>query len=137
MIFLSATLPNAFEFAEWVAHIHGLPCHMVSTSRRPTPLVHFGLPVGGDGLFLLVDERGNFNPTNFQKLQLSLKNDSSENLKNGSVPTDQETAKDQGNGGMSKKRRIQASIEDDLMRLIHVIHNRQLFPVVIFSFSRR
>lgn len=136
MIFLSATLPNAFEFAEWVAHLHDLPCHMVSTSRRPTPLVHFGLPIGGNGLFLLVDDRGNFNANNFQKLQLSLDDKLQEKMKNDLTPEDQE-ARDKSNGSMSKKRRIQASIEDDLMRLVHVIHNRQLYPVVIFSFSRR
>lgn len=29
--FLSATIPNAREFADWVAKIHGSPCHVVYT----------------------------------------------------------------------------------------------------------
>ncbi|KAJ1630764.1 P-loop containing nucleoside triphosphate hydrolase protein [Pavlovales sp. CCMP2436] len=40
-IFLSATIPNATEFASWVAHVHNQPCHVVSTTARPTPLFHY------------------------------------------------------------------------------------------------
>ena len=29
--FLSATIPNAREFADWVAKTHGSPCHVVYT----------------------------------------------------------------------------------------------------------
>jgi hypothetical protein len=32
--FLSATIPNAREFAEWVAKTHGSPCHVVYTGER-------------------------------------------------------------------------------------------------------
>ena len=32
--FLSATIPNAREFADWVAKIHGSPCHVVYTGGR-------------------------------------------------------------------------------------------------------
>jgi ATP-dependent RNA helicase DOB1 len=53
MVFLSATLPNSLEFAEWVASVHGAPCHVVSTDYRPTPLVHYGFPLGGKGLYLV------------------------------------------------------------------------------------
>lgn len=38
MVFLSATLSNAREFAAWVAHLHKQPCHVVYTDYRPTPL---------------------------------------------------------------------------------------------------
>ena len=53
MVFLSATLPNSLEFAEWVASVHGAPCHVVSTDYRPTPLVHYAFPLGGVGLYLV------------------------------------------------------------------------------------
>jgi len=32
-VFLSATIPNAFEFAEWIAQLHSQPCHVVYTAR--------------------------------------------------------------------------------------------------------
>jgi superfamily II helicase len=44
--FLSATIPNAREFAEWVAQVHGAPCHVVYTDYRPTPLQHYIYPQG-------------------------------------------------------------------------------------------
>lgn len=53
MVFLSATLPNSVEFAEWVCSIHHDPCHVVSTDFRPTPLAHYGYPLGNDKLFLV------------------------------------------------------------------------------------
>lgn len=53
MVFLSATLANATEFASWVAHLHKRPCHVVYTDFRPTPLQHYGFPQGGNGLYLV------------------------------------------------------------------------------------
>lgn len=37
-VFLSATIPNASEFAEWICRIKNQPCHVVYTDYRPTPL---------------------------------------------------------------------------------------------------
>jgi hypothetical protein len=53
MVFLSATLPNALEFARWVAYNHASLCHVVYTEFRPTPLVHYAFPMGGNGLYLV------------------------------------------------------------------------------------
>jgi ATP-dependent RNA helicase DOB1 len=39
-VFLSATIPNAKQFAEWICRIHNQPCHIVYTDFRPTPLQH-------------------------------------------------------------------------------------------------
>jgi superfamily II RNA helicase len=115
MVFLSATLSNATEFAAWVAHLHKVwsaaagiydmettqassswteqlssawpdqemnscgiettqaqfqliyltccpqaPCHVVYTDYRPTPLQFFGYALGSDGLYMIIDERGQF-----------------------------------------------------------------------------
>lgn len=68
-VFLSATLPNALEFAEWVAALHERPTHVVYTEYRPTPLNHYGFPAGGGGLYLIVDEQGQFKESNFAKLR--------------------------------------------------------------------
>lgn len=64
-VFLSATIPNARQFAEWVCHIHKQPCHVVYTDYRPTPLQHYLFPAGGDGINLVVDDKGNFKEDNF------------------------------------------------------------------------
>ena len=39
-VFLSATIPNAREFAAWICQTHRQACHVVYTDYRPTPLVH-------------------------------------------------------------------------------------------------
>jgi len=33
-VFLSATIPNALQFAEWIAALHSQPCHVVRTVIR-------------------------------------------------------------------------------------------------------
>ena len=47
-VFLSATIPNAREFSEWIAHIHNQPCHVVYTEYRPVPLEFMLAPPGKD-----------------------------------------------------------------------------------------
>lgn len=69
MVFLSATMSNATEFAEWICNIHKQPCHVVYTDFRPTPLQHYVFPVSGNGLYLVVDETEQFREDNFMKLQ--------------------------------------------------------------------
>lgn len=85
-VFLSATIPNALQFAQWICNVHKQvrgqsrwrgffksrnaqltashsllqPCHVVYTDYRPTPLRHFVFPAGGSGMYLCVDEKGTF-----------------------------------------------------------------------------
>jgi ATP-dependent RNA helicase DOB1 len=71
-VFLSATIPNSMEFAEWICQTHEQPCHVVYTDFRPTPLQHYLFPAGSEGIYLVVDERSNFREDNFQKAMASL-----------------------------------------------------------------
>ena len=71
-VFLSATIPNASQFADWIAEIHHQPCHVVYTNYRPVPLQHYIFPQGGDGLHLVVDEKGKFREANFQQAMATL-----------------------------------------------------------------
>eukprot|EP00727_Mastigamoeba_balamuthi_P014523 m51a1_g9696 putative ATP-dependent RNA helicase (1034) ;mRNA; f:1368526-1372611 len=113
-VFLSATIPNALEFAQWIAHVHSQPCHVVYTDMRPVPLQHYLFPSGGDGLHLVVDEKGNFREDNFHTALASL----AEN------PTGRRRAKN-------------ASQKPDCFRIIKMIMDRAYDPVIIFSFSKR
>ena len=64
-VFLSATIPNASQFAEWITFLHKQPCHVVYTESRPIPLYHYIFPAGGDGLHLVVDDKtGEFKEDN-------------------------------------------------------------------------
>ncbi|KAF9027892.1 Exosome RNA helicase MTR4 [Haplosporangium bisporale] len=66
-VFLSATIPNAMQFAEWICQNKAQPCHVVSTNFRPTPLQHYLFAQGDSGIHLVVDERGQFREESFQR----------------------------------------------------------------------
>ncbi|XAR63771.1 RNA helicase [Bertholletia excelsa] len=127
MVFLSATMSNATEFAEWICNIHKQPCHVVYTDFRPTPLQHYVFPVGGSGLYLVVDENEQFKEDSFMKLQ------------------DTFAKQKQGNGNRSANsksggriaRSGNASGGSDIYKIVKMVMERKFQPVIIFSFSRR
>ncbi|XP_047341316.1 DExH-box ATP-dependent RNA helicase DExH9 [Impatiens glandulifera] len=124
-VFLSATVPNAKEFADWVAKVHQQPCHIVYTDYRPTPLQHYLFPSGGDGLYLVVDEKGKFREDSFQKALNAL------------VPA-KENEKKKENGKWQKGLVIGKTGEDsDIFKMVKMIVLRQYDPVILFSFSKR
>ena len=41
IVMLSATVPNTFEFADWVGRIKRKNIYVISTLKRPVPLEHF------------------------------------------------------------------------------------------------
>ncbi|AQK90667.1 DExH-box ATP-dependent RNA helicase DExH10 [Zea mays] len=128
MVFLSATMSNATEFAEWICSLHKQPCHVVYTDFRPTPLQHYMFPIGGSGLYLVVDENGQFREDNFAKLQDSFAkpNNQLDGRKGGGPKASGRIAK----GGS-------ASGNSDIYRIVKMIMERKFQPVIIFSFSRR
>ncbi|GAV52401.1 hypothetical protein ZYGR_0AG03920 [Zygosaccharomyces rouxii] len=128
-VFLSATIPNAMEFAEWICKIHVQPCHIVYTDFRPTPLQHYLFPAHGDGIYLVVDEKSTFREENFQKAMASISNQSGED--SGAV--DSKGKKGQSfKGGASK-----GDSKGDIYKIVKMIWKRRYNPVIIFSFSKR
>lgn len=124
-VFLSATVPNAKEFADWVAKVHKQPCHIVYTDYRPTPLQHYVFPSGGDGLYLVVDEKSKFREDSFQKGLNAL------------VPAS-ENDKKRENGKWQKGLLTGKPSEDsDIFKMVKMIIQRQYDPVILFSFSKR
>ncbi|CAA7047412.1 unnamed protein product [Microthlaspi erraticum] len=124
-VFLSATVPNAKEFADWVAKVHQQPCHIVYTDYRPTPLQHYVFPAGGNGLYLVVDEKAKFHEDSFQK---SL---------NALVPAN-DADKKRDNGKSQKGLMIgKLGEESDIFKLVKMIIQRQYDPVILFSFSKK
>ncbi|XP_059277438.1 DExH-box ATP-dependent RNA helicase DExH10-like isoform X2 [Lycium ferocissimum] len=124
MVFLSATMSNATEFAQWICNIHKQPCHVVYTDFRPTPLQHYVFPVGGVGLYLVVDDNEQFREDNFLKLQ-----DTLTKRKMGSANGKA--------GGRSGKGGSGSSGVSDIYKIVKMIMERKFQPVIIFSFSRR
>ncbi|KAF8474944.1 rRNA-processing arch domain-containing protein [Kalaharituber pfeilii] len=129
-VFLSATIPNAMQFAEWISKIHNQPCHVVYTDFRPTPLQHYLFPAGANGIHLVVDEKGVFREDNFQKAMTSLQD------KMGEDPGDTS-----GKKGTSKRKWKTKSGGNkgpsDIYKIVKMIMLKNYNPVIVFSFSKR
>jgi len=122
LVFLSATIPNSREFAEWICRIKHQPCHVVYTDYRPTPLEHFIYPAGGNGVYLVLDKKGQFHEDNFHKATSSLQ----------SNVTDQ--AMEGGKKGGKKNYRAHA---EDLEKMLKLCVENNYAPIIVFSFSRK
>jgi len=129
-VFLSATIPNAMQFAEWVTKMHNQPCHVVYTDFRPTPLQHYFHPAGAEGIHLIVDEKGAFREENFQKAMSAISD------KKGDDPANA-MAKRKGKGKDKKLNKGGTQEQNDIQKIIRMIMFKNLNPVIVFSFSKR
>lgn len=121
LVFLSATIPNAREFAEWICRIKHQPCHVIYTDKRPVPLQHYLFPAGGDGVYMVVDEKGQFREDNFHKALTA--------LQNAADSTNVDTKK-------MLKRKGKANL-GDLEKIVRMCSDRGYLPLIVFSFSRK
>lgn len=93
------------------------------TDYRPTPLQHYLFPAGGEGLYLVVDERSTFREDNFQ---------TAVNAVGAGVEKRKEARKKaKGSGGGP----VQGP--SDIFKIVKMIMTRQYDPVIVFSFSRQ
>jgi ATP-dependent RNA helicase DOB1 len=119
-VFLSATIPNAREFAMWICKIKGQPCNVVYTDYRPVPLQHYVYVPGSEGIYLVVDEKGNFKEENFSKAVSTLNED---------LNLDKLFDK--------KAKQNKKNPENDIKKIISLIKENSLDPAIIFSFSKK
>ena len=129
-VFLSATIPNAREFAMWISLIKNQPCNVIYTEFRPVPLKHYVYPSASDDIILVVDDKGNFKDDNFNRAlaQISTKvNDNdNENINNKFLINDSK----------EEKKNKNKTEEDDIKALVDLITNNELDPAIIFCFSK-
>jgi ATP-dependent RNA helicase DOB1 len=128
-VFLSATIPNAREFASWVVQLHRQPCHVVYTDFRPVPLEHYVFPSGGEGLNMVVDKRGAFKEESFNKAMAAIKSASDEPKDKG--------GKRQKSGGRDSTGGGKGGQTSDVKRIVRLIMKRGLDPAIVFSFSKK
>nr|CAG8556385.1 13077_t:CDS:10 [Entrophospora candida] len=126
LVFLSATVPNAMEFAEWICKIHAEPCHVVYTDFRPTPLQHYIYPCVSDGIFMIADEKGNFHQENFTKVIGML---------DVGANTNAEYIDYKGKKKSSPPQTIKGP--SDVYKIVNMIMLKKYDPVIFFTFSRK
>ncbi|VTZ66196.1 ATP-dependent RNA helicase, putative [Plasmodium chabaudi chabaudi] len=123
-IFLSATIPNGIQFAEWVSSIKNQACHIVYTDYRPTPLQHYIYPTSSESVFLICDENKNFKRDNFIKAVNALKDRSALDENNHS-------------GGNNKFNKRMRKNTYDIEKIVQMCHSRNYTPLIIFAFSKK
>lgn len=133
-VFLSATIPNAREFSEWIAKLKAKPCHTIYTDTRPVPLQHYVFPKGGGGMQLVVDAKGVFRPESFE-LAMNAVAGGDERGGGGS-------ASGGGRGGRNRDRRRSGAggapgDKSDCYKVIKMIMERNFYPAIVFSFQRK
>ena len=144
-VFLSATIPNAKQFAEWICKVHEQPCHVVYTDFRPTPLQHYLFPAGGEGIYLVVNEKSEFREDNFQKAMVLLTD------MVGEDPASILSGK--GRKGKSRKGNQKGTVilwacvcrlyrsfpagVSDIYKIVKMIMTKGYNPIIVFSFSKR
>uniref|UniRef100_A0A3Q3WN29 Uncharacterized protein n=1 Tax=Mola mola TaxID=94237 RepID=A0A3Q3WN29_MOLML len=127
IILLSATVPNAVEFSEWIGRIKKRHIYVISTAKRPVPLEHY-LYTGNSTktqkeMFLLVDAVGNFLTKGYYAAVDAKKERTSKHAQSfGAKTTSQNTT-------ASQDRAV-------WLTLLHFLSQRQQTPVVAFTFSR-
>jgi ATP-dependent RNA helicase DOB1 len=130
-VFLSATIPNAMQFAEWITKTHSQPCHVVYTDFRPTPLQHYLFPAASDGIHLVVDENGNFREENFQKAMSAIAD------MHGDDPNDAEAKFVRRKKKLGVAKGGNRKAQSDIYKIVKMIMLKNYNPVIVFSFSKR
>jgi superfamily II DNA/RNA helicase len=123
VVFLSATIPNALEFSEWIGRTKQRHVYVVSTNKRPVPLEHH-LYTSNNELFLVRDRDGNFLSKNVAAATKSHKDKiDAEKLK--------AKAKGQAPGYIDHHPKPQWT------GLLRHLEREQLLPCVVFHFSKK
>ena len=133
--FLSATIPNAREFAEWIVQLHDQPCHLVYTDFRPTPLEHYIFPSGGDGVYLCYDRENTFRQENFLKA-INAVAPASDGYASGRVANRGSGDDDGGGGGAGGRGGAKTGAGSDIQKIIKMITAKNYDPCIVFAFSK-
>lgn len=130
-VFLSATIPNAREFSEWVAKLHNQVCHVVYTEHRPIPLRYFLAPMGDQELYLVRDADGEIIDTRFN-LACSLASSASSTTSSTFRGVDVKSAISSTSAKLSKK-----VVESHTCQIVLQMFKNDLYPMIVFVFSRK
>lgn len=113
IVMLSATVPNAMEFATWVGRTKQKPIYVVHTPKRPVPLSH-NLFVKGEVFPLFDSSQGRFHEANYKKAAIKHK----ESTKNSNI-------------------RFGGGRNHAWMPIIKYLRKRGLDPAIFFCFSKK
>lgn len=132
-VFLSATIPNAREFSEWVAQLHNQKCHVVYTEHRPVPLQYYLAPLGSTKEILVKNSQGDILENAFE-VATSMANSAISpvtTMRGVSVKSLQSTS------GKVTKKAIHVHTCQIILDMFKEDKKVQLYPLIVFVFSRK
>eukprot|EP00123_Amoebidium_parasiticum_P012625 comp21482_c0_seq1/m.29748 comp21482_c0_seq1/g.29748 ORF comp21482_c0_seq1/g.29748 comp21482_c0_seq1/m.29748 type:complete len:1272 (-) comp21482_c0_seq1:29-3844(-) len=138
LILLSATVPNTYEFAEWIGRTKKKHIYVISTLQRPVPLEHYlyvgPLPKGAperknpeidETLFKILSAKKQFLSIGHSQAQDVFKSTQKKSTQNF---------------GPKQAGNKQVSFQQDRNLYIHLVNmltKKSLTPIVCFTFSKR
>lgn len=152
MVFLSATVPNACEFAEWISEIRGSKVHVIYTEKRPTPLEHY-LAIKGHGEHIkILYNQSSTNANNKKRKTTNIGDRNSKGTKDKhnkesvanlchDMTEEQQTVtffdKDAFAHAIKNLNGKTRTTEEDVTKALNTMIEKDLLPTIIFSFSRK
>ena len=127
-VFLSATIPNAREFSEWIAQLHNHVCHVVYTEHRPIPLRYYISPLGQTQNYLVRNADGEIIETSFNHACDTVNVSAVTTFKGAEVKTD---------GSRPSMRPSRKAVEAHTCQMILQMVKSDLYPMIVFVFSRK
>lgn len=110
-VMLSATVPNAMDFSSWVGRTKKRPIYVITTDKRPVPLVH-SLFVNNELFQLLHSTKKVFQRLNYKAAKTKL-------------------------NGEDKSQSFRGNRAHSWPRFVKYLRQRKLDPAIIFCFSKR
>ena len=135
-VFLSATIPNAREFAMWISLLKNQPCNIIYTEFRPVPLQHYVYPTGSDDILLVVDEKGNFRDDNFNRALSQISSTSNISKEDVNRLGNKNLLNLLDSKSQNSQEKQAKNEEEDIKRIIELITSNELDPGIIFCFSK-
>eukprot|EP01132_Coremiostelium_polycephalum_P004188 gene4188-5243_t len=117
IVLLSATVSNPLEFADWIGRTKKMPIYVISTMKRPIPLEHY-IHTPSNDLIKIVDSNRKFLMAGYNQACSSL------------------DSRQQQSGGGAYRQKGGSSGGGSWSKLIHTLKDKNLLPVIVFSFSR-
>lgn len=122
-VFLSATIPNARQFAEWISYIHHQTCHVVYTDYRPVPLEHH--IYAGGLIYKVASSDGKLHQDKFETAMNSLR------------PVEGPGGRDDQGPKRRKYQDDKEQTASNLEKVIKAARTKNFVPIIVFSFSKK
>ena len=128
VIMLSATVPNALEFADWIGRTKRKKIYVIATSHRPVPLEYD--IYAGDALHKIVGQERVFLTAGYQSALAAVKRSTAQEQQ-------QQQQQQHQRGQRQPSRGRGGNSGTNWPKLVKFLKSKELLPTVVFVFSKK